>query len=106
MLAAIIVGAVSLLVIGATWAMRKRRQRDESLIRRWADEQGYAVLRIHGPMPSLTALFWIFLIPITWFLRLAGAQSYPTFVQDDEGGELSFEVTIRMSSERVEVRQM
>jgi len=94
-----------LLLIGMVWGAKRRRRRDERLIRHWADEQGYAILRIKRPLPSLRMVFLWFFTGWAGISSLCGALSYPVFVQDDQGGQFTLEVTVRPRSDSVEARR-
>jgi len=106
-----IAAAVILLVaVAAIWSLRQRRQRDEIVIRRWADEQGYAVLDVQGPMLPLAAALVALCTELTnllwWRATHAGALSYPVSIQDGDGAQITFEVTVRPHSKSIEARRI
>ncbi len=66
----------------------RRRRRDERLVRIWVDEHHYALLSFHGPKG------WHTLFPGAGLFSGIGlgVWIYELSVQDEQGGQLTFEV--------------
>ena len=66
-----------------------RRRRNEQLVRRWVDQQGYGMISFRGPggIPGL---------PGGWADTISDnrERTYELLVQDEQGGQLDFSITV------------
>ena len=82
------------------WRANVGRGSDQNRIHQWADEKGYAVLRIRRSWTNLR-FFRLVLPGAIWFLP----RDYEVEVQDDMGGWFTVMVTIK-GSRHFEARRL
>jgi hypothetical protein len=92
------IAAFVLLLVSALGLQARRQWNRQNRIRRWADENHYAILRMDA-----TGGLWGILGICAVFTGSLGRGGYCVQVQDEEGGQLTFEITFR--GRRMEFRR-
>ncbi|MDP6635875.1 MAG: hypothetical protein QGG42_13325 [Phycisphaerae bacterium] len=92
--------AFILIVAACLFHCIRQRRRNEQLVRRWVDQQGYGMISFRGPggVPGLSG---------GWADRIWGNRegTYELLVQDEQGGQINFTITVSFTG-KIKVRRL